>query len=122
MGLQAYSYGHFPIIAGIILTALGLEGVLAHPGTTHALGAFYALPLYGGAALYLAGQLLFRNRLHGGVSKHRLTTMFVLLAAAPIAAQIPPLAALSGLIIILAGLIMIETVRYASVRQQLAED
>jgi low temperature requirement protein LtrA len=29
LALEAYTYGHFPIVAGIVLTALGAEGVLA---------------------------------------------------------------------------------------------
>jgi low temperature requirement protein LtrA len=30
--LEAYTYGHLPIVAGIVLAALGIEGVLAHAG------------------------------------------------------------------------------------------
>jgi len=32
------------------------------------LGAFYALPLFGGFALYLAGHLLFKRRMHNALS------------------------------------------------------
>jgi low temperature requirement protein LtrA len=64
MALEAYSYGHFPIVAGIILTALGVEGILAHAGGTKHAGAFDATALLGGVALYLIGQLIFKNRLH----------------------------------------------------------
>jgi low temperature requirement protein LtrA len=60
LALEAYTYGHFPVVAGIVLAALGIEGVLAHAGDNKPLGAFYALPLFGGVALYLAGQLLFQ--------------------------------------------------------------
>jgi low temperature requirement protein LtrA len=112
----------FPIIAGIILTALGLEGVLAHADAAGALGAFYRLPLYGAAAIYLAGQLLFKNRLHGGISRTRLTAVVALLAVAPIAALIPPLGALAGLVVAMTLLVVIETIRYRPVRQSLAED
>ena len=55
MAIEAYTYGHFPIVAGIIVGAVGVEGVLAHAGDSKGLGAFYALPLYGGFALYLPG-------------------------------------------------------------------
>jgi low temperature requirement protein LtrA len=118
MALEAYSYGHFPIVGGIILTALGVEGVLAHAGETEPLGAFDALALFGGVALYLAGHLIFKNRLHYRLSRRRLITVLVLLAATPAAAVLPPLAALTNLVLILAVLILIEGIRYAPVRQR----
>jgi low temperature requirement protein LtrA len=38
LALEAYTYGHFPIVAGIVLAALGIEGVLAHAGDSKPLG------------------------------------------------------------------------------------
>ncbi len=32
LGRQAYTYGHIPIVAGIIVLAVADEQVLAHPG------------------------------------------------------------------------------------------
>ncbi|HEX4689341.1 MAG TPA: low temperature requirement protein A, partial [Solirubrobacteraceae bacterium] len=32
LAIEAYTYGHFPIVAGIIVAAIGVEGVLAHAG------------------------------------------------------------------------------------------
>ena len=49
MALEAYTYGHFPIVAGIIVGAVGVEGVLAHAGDGEPLGLFYAAALYGGS-------------------------------------------------------------------------
>ena len=37
-------------------------------GERKPLGAFYALPLFGGFALYLAGHLLFKRRMHNALS------------------------------------------------------
>ncbi len=121
MALEAYSYGHFPIVAGIMITALGVEGVLAHAGDIKPLGAFDALALLGGAALYLAGHLIFKNRMQYSLSRPRLITVLLLLAATPAAAVLPPLAGLAGLVLILAALIVIETIRYAAVRQRQRE-
>jgi low temperature requirement protein LtrA len=42
MAIEAYTYGHFPIVAGIIVGAVGVEGVLAHAGDVKPLGLFYA--------------------------------------------------------------------------------
>jgi low temperature requirement protein LtrA len=49
MVIEAYSYGHFPIVAGIVVSALGVEGVLAHAGGGEPLDMFYAVALYGGS-------------------------------------------------------------------------
>jgi low temperature requirement protein LtrA len=119
LAVEAYSYGHFPLVAGIVLAALGVEGVLAHAGEDEPLGAFYALPLFGGVAVYLAGQLLFKRRMHGALSLPRLVAVGVLLAALPAAVLIPPLVGLAGLVLILAALIVVETTRYAQVRRSL---
>ena len=118
-GLEAYTFGHFPIVAGIVLAALGIEGVLAHAEEARPLGAFYALALFGGVALYLAGQLLFKRRLHNLLSLPRLVATAVLLAAVPAAAVLAPLAGLAGLVLVLAALIVVETTRYAQTRRSL---
>ena len=75
LALEAYTYGHFPIVAGIVLTALGVEGVLAHADAARPLGGFYAAALLGGAALYLAGELLFKQRMHRTLSLPRLVVV-----------------------------------------------
>lgn len=112
MAIDAYNYGHFPIVAGIIVAAIGVEGALARAGDGQALGAFYAVPLYAGLALYLAGHLLFKRRVLGSTSRERLLAMAVLLVAIPAAISAPPLAALGGVVAILGGLIAVEAVRY----------
>ncbi|NYF59900.1 low temperature requirement protein A [Micromonospora purpureochromogenes] len=119
LAVEAYSYAHFPIIAGIVLAALGVEGVLAHASGHGALGWFYAAALCGGAALYLGGHLLFKNRMGYGVHVGRLVTAAVLLGWLPAAAALPSLVALAVVVGILAALIAGETVRYADVRRAL---
>lgn len=119
LAVEAYTYGHFPIVAGIVLAALGVEGVLAHAGESKPLGDFYALALFGGFALYLAGQLLFKLRMHSALSLPRLVATCVLLAALPAAVALPPLVGLTGLVVILAALIVVETTRYAQARRSL---
>jgi low temperature requirement protein LtrA len=118
MALEAYSFGHFPIVAGIILTALGVEGILAHAGGTKHASAFDATALLGGVALYLTGQLIFKNRLHYPLNRPRLIAALLLLAATPAGAALPPLAVLAGLVLILAVLIGIEAARFAPIRRQ----
>jgi low temperature requirement protein LtrA len=119
LALEAYTFGHFPIVAGIVVAALGIEGVLAHADETKPLGGFYAAALFGGAALYLAGELLFKQRMHGALSLPRLVAIGVLLAALPAAVALPPLVGLAGLVLILAALVLVETIRYAQDRRSL---
>ena len=54
----AYTYAHIPIIAGIILTAVGDELVLAHPIGHMEMNV--AMILAGGPALFLLGSGFFR--------------------------------------------------------------
>lgn len=116
MALEAYSYGHFPIVAGIIVSAVGVKGVVAHAGGGTPLGMFYAVALYGGFALYLAGHLLFKQRMYAALSVPRLVTAGVLLIALPVAPFMPPLLGLAGVVLVLGVLIAVETRRYAALR------
>ena len=55
----AYTYGHIPIIAGIILSAASDEMLLAHP-TGHVATAAWAMTI-GGAAVFLIGNIMFKR-------------------------------------------------------------
>ncbi len=54
----AYTYAHVPIIAGIIITAVGDELVLAHPIGHMEMNV--AMVLAGGPAIFLLGSFFFR--------------------------------------------------------------
>ena len=54
----AYTYIHIPIVAGIIITAVGDEVVLAHP--TERLDGAELAAVVGGPALYLIGHVALR--------------------------------------------------------------
>jgi low temperature requirement protein LtrA len=55
----AYTYLHMPIVAGIVLTAVGDKGLIAHPH--EAITWQDALTILGGPALFLLGNFLFKN-------------------------------------------------------------
>jgi low temperature requirement protein LtrA len=55
----AYTYCHVPLITGIILTAVGDELVLAHPGGHVEMMA--AIAILGGPAIFLFGNLMFKR-------------------------------------------------------------
>jgi low temperature requirement protein LtrA len=122
LAIDGYTYGHFPIVAGIVIAAVGVRGVLGHADHARPLGYFYAAALFGGFAVYLAGHVLFKRRMHEGLSLPRIITAGVLLAVLPAAAWLPPLAGLAGLVGILASLIAVETTRYASLRHSLRHE
>lgn len=63
IGRAAYTYGHIPIVAGIIVLAVADEQVLAHPeGRSE---PFLIASLLGGAFLFLGGTMMFK-RMTGG--------------------------------------------------------
>jgi low temperature requirement protein LtrA len=117
LAIDAYTYGHFPVVAGVVLGALGVEEILAHASDAEPLGWFSAAALVGGFALYLLGLLLFKHRMHNVLSVPRLVTVVVLVAALPVAAVAPPLVALAVVVVLLAALVGVETRIDAQVRR-----
>lgn len=122
LAAQGYTYLHFPLIAGIVLVALGVEIVLQHAGQADGHKLSEPLPgiglcaLYGGVALYLLGHVLFARRMFGSWNGARMTTIATLAAAVPVANAIPALATLGLLAGILAVMVGYETIRYADSR------
>ncbi len=73
---DAYSYLHLPIVAGIIMVAVGDELLIVHPAV--ALGSAGVAMLVGGPAVYLAGETLFRVRMIGSVAPKRVGAVLAL--------------------------------------------
>jgi low temperature requirement protein LtrA len=97
----AYTYMHLPLVAGIIVAAVGDELVLAHPdghtdGTTAAI-------LLGGPALYLLGNLLFKRATADRPALSHIVGLVLLAALIPLAVGLSPLAfsALTTLVLVL---------------------
>ncbi len=88
---SAYTYSHLPLVAGIIVSAVGDELMIAHP-TGHADIATVATVL-GGPALFLAGHTLFKYAVFRVVSVPRLVAIALLAAFVPVglALALPPL-------------------------------
>jgi low temperature requirement protein LtrA len=68
---DAYTYLHVVLVAGVVLSAVGDELVLAHPDEPLRSGAEVAA-VVGGPALYLLAHTVFRLRLTGSISRRRL--------------------------------------------------
>ena len=119
---DAYSYLHFPMVAGVVLLALGLKKTLADVGEP--LELVPAAAMLGGTAVYLLAHVAVRLRLVHTVNNHRLGCAIVLLALLPVAIELPALAALAIIFAALVAVIGYESVRFAGsrdrVRRQLA--
>ncbi len=85
----AYTYLHLPIVAGIVVVAVGDELVLAHPDG-HA-DAKTVLSLVGGPLLFLIGMILFKRTIHGRLQLSHLVGIGALLVLAPFGHQLSPL-------------------------------
>jgi low temperature requirement protein LtrA len=94
LAADAYSYGHFVIIAGIILTALGIEDAMKHVGDAEPFGWFGAIALGSGIATFAAGTVLFAVMVGMRRPIWRGIEAVALIAAIPVFALVPPLAAL----------------------------
>jgi low temperature requirement protein LtrA len=121
---DSYSYLHFPLVAGIVLVALGLKKTLEHVGDP--LEAVPAAALLGGAALYLVGHVAFRLRNVRSLNRQRLLCAALLVALVPLGTRIPSLGTLAILAGVLVALIAYEALRFAEardrVRHQLARE
>ncbi len=87
---DAYTYLHLPIVAGIIMVAVGDDLLIAGPLKSPSAAA--ALMIVGGPIVYLAGETLFRIRMIRSASAKRLAAILTLLVLAPLAAVLSSLA------------------------------
>jgi low temperature requirement protein LtrA len=109
-----YSYLHLPMVAGIVLFALGLKTTLAD--VDGSLRTIPALGLCGGVALYLLAHVALRLRIGGGLGHGRPVATILLLGLLPLAREVPALAALGLVTAVCAALIAYEALRYPYAR------
>jgi low temperature requirement protein LtrA len=114
---DSFSYLHLPMIAGIVLVALGIKTTLAHTGAE--LHDTAAAALLGGAAIYLLAHVAFRWRNVHRFSWQRAIAALVCCALVPAAVAIPALAALGMLAAILAAVVVYEHLRFGELRTRL---
>ena len=84
-----YTYFHIPIIAGIVVCAVGDEITIAHP-EGHVSPADVAV-LLGGPALYLAGNIFFKRASARYYPLSHLVGLGLLVLLAPVASWMTPL-------------------------------
>jgi len=111
---DSYSYLHLPMIAGIVLIALGIKKTLLHVDAP--LHAAPAAALGGGVALYLIGHVLFRLRNVRTWNKQRVVVAVICLALIPLLHSVDALIALAIIAAALASLIAYEALRFREAR------
>jgi low temperature requirement protein LtrA len=104
---DGYSYLHLPIVAGIIVFAVGMKVTIADVGGT--LSDAGRLALCGGLALYLAGHVAFRLRLVATVGYAKLAGAAALLALFALGGGLSALWVVALGAAIVAGLCVAET-------------
>jgi low temperature requirement protein LtrA len=122
-----YSYLHLPMIAGIVLFALGLKKTIEHVGDP--LATVPAVALCGGLSLYFLTHVAIRVRLvhsvrrattarPGWIGPGRLVTGIAMLALLPAALALSALTALASVTGLCCALIAYDVIHY---RQERAE-
>jgi low temperature requirement protein LtrA len=114
MARDSYSYLHFPMVAGIVLVALGMKKTIGDVGEP--LKLVPAAALLGGTALYLLAHVAFRLRNVHTLNRQRLATAVLLVALIPAAVEIPSLATVTLVAVVLSALIGYEAIRFAGSR------
>ncbi|MFC0004051.1 low temperature requirement protein A [Micromonospora siamensis] len=85
---ESASWTHLAIVAGVLLTGVGYELVIAHPwGRT---APSWTLFVLGGPALFLAARARFEYEIFGRVSRSRVAGVLLLVALVPVGLRLPP--------------------------------
>ena len=121
---DSYSYLHLPMIAGIILVALGIKKTIGE--VDEPLKTVPAAALLGGVAVYYGAHVAFRLRNMGTINRQRLAAAILCVALIPVATEVDALVALAFAAAISASVIAYEAIHLAearaAVRQRRAEE
>ncbi|MEJ7826018.1 MAG: low temperature requirement protein A, partial [Solirubrobacteraceae bacterium] len=120
MARDSYSFLHFPMVAGIVLVALGMKKTIGH--VEDPLKLIPAVALYGGAATYLLAHVAFRYRHIHSINTRRLAMAVLLVALIAVGVEIPALASATIVAVVLIVLIVIETRSYGDSRARIRNE
>jgi low temperature requirement protein LtrA len=117
MARDSYTYLHLPMVAGIILFAVGVKKTLGHVGEE--LEIVPAVCMCCGVALYLVALSAFKRRNIGSFNYPRLVAAAALAAFTAVAVNVSAIAALAVVATISCALIAYEVLHYASARDRI---
>lgn len=122
---NSYSFGHLPMVIGVIMLSLGLKKVLSYVGgdEQHTLSdGLHGIPLvalYGGVVLFLLALVHMKGYATRSISWSRVVAAVAIVALVPVAAMLPALLQLGILCALLAILVAYETITYAAPRDEI---
>lgn len=111
LAVTAFGVAHMPMLLGIVVSAAGIHGAIAHPGERSSWPS--AIALGAGAALFLAGMAFFRRSLGIGPTSTRLLGAAAALATIPAGALGSAGLQLALLVAVLATLVASPRERHA---------
>jgi low temperature requirement protein LtrA len=114
---DSFSYLHLPLVAGIVLLALGTKKVLEY--TEKPLDTIPAVALCGGVGLYLLAQVARRARAMHTFGKHRFVAAVLCFALIPAALELDSLITLAILATLTSSLVAYEYWRFREARGRL---
>jgi len=114
---DSYSYLHLPMVAGIVLIALGVKKTIGH--VDEPLKIVPAVALLGGVALYYGGHVGFRLRNVGTLNRQRVVAALIALAFIAPATEIDALLTLAFAAVLTSGVVAYEAVHFAEARRRL---
>jgi low temperature requirement protein LtrA len=117
---DTYSYLHFPMVAGIVLLALGLKKTLEH--VEDPLDTVPAAATLWGVAIYLLAHIALSRRGIRRISYERLACAAILVALLPLATMVPALATLAIVALLLTALLVFETLHFAQLRERMRHE
>ena len=106
---DAYSFLHLPMVAGIVLFALGVKKTLEH--VEDPLAAVPGVAVCGGVALYLVAQMAYRWRCGDPAGIQRLVAAGACAAFIPVAMEAAAVATLAALAAVCAVMLTFEFLR-----------
>ncbi|MET8311782.1 low temperature requirement protein A [Micromonospora sp. NPDC005173] len=104
LAARTYVLPHYLLLLGIIATATGIHGTVAHPGAPA--GTATALALSGGVALFLTGTGAARLGLRLGLLPGRAIGAIAVLATVPLGARIAAGVQLAAVIVLLTAMLL----------------
>ncbi len=114
---DSYSYLHLPMVAGIVLVALGVKKAFGH--VDEPLATIPAFALCAGPALYYLAHVAFRWRNRHTLARRRIVVAALLLAVIPLATHADALVAVATVAAVESGLILYEVIRFRDARSRL---
>jgi low temperature requirement protein LtrA len=114
---NSYSYLHFPMIAGIVLMALGVKKVVGQ--VSDPLETVPAVALCGGVAIYLFGHIAVRFSNVRTLNRQRTAAAMLCIALIPLATNVDALLAITAIAAVGVALIAYEAIYHREARARI---